>query len=226
MYVCVYKGIFIYIFIAKYCCVSQLCVRSQLTRQLNSSSCSCTQRCSRYAPIPAGTRTGKEFCLREYRSKFFQNYSLILLFIPISDNYLKPEVLVAYCKWIITDGTLYIGRCEIYLLVCHIHPPVCNTLGVIWLELPSGYHGYWGIVVCGGVHAEAEETVELLQFFLLGANWGWRKSWASTVCCRVAQPGGSSPMDNIYGLFAVIISTQAVQLHVHTVAVRRVTAHV
>ena len=48
--------------------------------------------------------------------------------------------------------------------------------------------------------------------------------------CSVAQPGGSSPMDNINGLFAVIVSTrpvtQAVQLHVHTVAARRVTARV
>jgi hypothetical protein len=114
---------------------------------------------------------------------------------------------------------------------------ICHKATVLWdpqtaftfTFLPSGYHGYRGVVFCG-VHAEAEETVEHQQFFVSGANWGWWKSWASTVYCSVAQPDGSIPMDNINGLFAVIISTrpvtQSVQLHVHTVAARRVTARV
>jgi hypothetical protein len=96
---------------------------------------------------------------------------LIFFFILISENELRPEVLVAYCKCIIINYTLYVGRRKVYLIIYHIHPPICNTLGVIWLELPSGYHDNRGVVFCG-VHAEAEETVEHLQFFVLGANWG------------------------------------------------------
>ena len=68
------------------CCVVLLCVRSELTRQLNTSSCGCTQRCSRYAPIPVGTRTGKEFCCGNIIPKLFSNCVLILFFILISEK--------------------------------------------------------------------------------------------------------------------------------------------
>ena len=73
----------IFEFLVKYCCVVLLCVWSQLTRQLNNSSCSCTQRCSRYAPILAGTRTGKELCCGNIFPEFSKLYAYFLSYSDI-----------------------------------------------------------------------------------------------------------------------------------------------
>jgi hypothetical protein len=86
--------IYIYIYIVQYCCVVLLCVWSQLTRQLNKSSCSCTLRCSRCAPILAGIRTGKELCCGNIFTKFSKLYGYFLFH---SDIGKRSKARIAGC---------------------------------------------------------------------------------------------------------------------------------